>query len=390
MSTAIFLGAGASAAEGAPIQSAIFSNFFKSIKNPPKSSSNLKRLNDVLTGFFKSAFNVDIKPAKLNAAVFPTFEEALGILDLSESRSESLRGFTEDFSSSEKGIATGNQIRLVRLYLTLAMVKSISDELQEKALEFNVPHKRLIHNLKKQNLLKDTIFISTNYDLLIDSALIDVLPAPALVDYGVEFVNASEYAHGWERSKKNAVSLFKIHGSLNWLYCSTCNNLKLFDYKVVLNLINNPKAAACAYCKSIMSPMIVPPTFYKDMTQVFLSTIWNKTENTLRDVRHIIFCGYSLPDADMHIKYLLKRAQTNRPDFKSLRFTVINHHQDKSEAQARAEEERFKRFFGKVNYTDKSFDDFAQSPKSFYNLPGHLKASAKSKAGVAPTAPPKP
>ncbi|MBU8911773.1 MAG: hypothetical protein KOO65_10940 [Desulfobacterales bacterium] len=108
---------------------------------------------------------------------------------------------------------------------------------------------------------------------------------------------------------------------------------------------------------------IVPPTFYKDLNNVFLSSIWNKAENVLRKVQHIIFCGYSFPDADIHIKYLLKRAQVNRND--TLKFTVINHFDGKDENISKEEEYRFKRFLGcNVEFLKISFQEFADDPMS--------------------------
>jgi hypothetical protein len=47
----------------------------------------------------------------------------------------------------------------------------------------------------------------------------------------------------------------------------------------------------------------------------------------LRKVNQVVFCGYSFPDADIHIKYLLKRAQTNRD--RPLHFTVVNNFKGK-------------------------------------------------------------
>jgi len=104
------------------------------------------------------------------------------------------------------------------------------------------------------------------------------------------------------------------------------------------------------------------------MSRVFLSEIWNKAEQVLRHVDHIIFCGYSFPDADMHIKYLLKRAQANRLDPKTLQFTVVNRHPGKKKQQKEDEKKRFDRFFGSqaVNYTNSSFEQFAKTPEKFY------------------------
>jgi hypothetical protein len=81
----------------------------------------------------------------------------------------------------------------------------------------------------------------------------------------------------------------------------------------------------------------------------------------LRKVDHVIFCGYSFPDADIHIKYLLKRAQTNRD--RQLRFTAINQHKGKKADQCQQEEYRYKRFLGRnFNYTGLSFEDFVANP----------------------------
>ena len=72
-------------------------------------------------------------------------------------------------------------------------------------------------------------------------------------------------------------------------------------------------------------------------------------------------CGYSFPDADMNIKYLLKRAQTNRDI--PLKVTVINNPPGKRDAEIAHEKDRYARFLGgTVEYTDKSFQEFADNP----------------------------
>jgi len=350
MKTAIFLGAGASAAEGAPIQSELFRRYFKS-RNIKKYPAMFKELSK----FFKEIFGIDLtKPAE--TITFPTFEEALGILDLAEMRRESFRGF--DFAGAAP---KGNTAQLIRLYLILVMSKAIADGLNEDSGQ--QPHRLLVQNLRK-GLLQKTIVISTNYDLVIDNAL------GRQINYGVDFAGRNNFG-GQGRAVGNSVMLLKLHGSLNWLYCPVCNNLNSYESKkAVLSLMSeNRPITQCPTCKSVMSPVIVPPTFYKDMSRVFLSTIWNKAENVLREVDHVVFCGYSLPDADMHIKYLLKRMQTNRPKPKSVRFSIFNYRAGKSEAECEAEEERYNRFFGKarVKYTRQSFEDFAKKPEPYFS-----------------------
>jgi NAD-dependent SIR2 family protein deacetylase len=369
MKTAIFLGAGASAAEGAPIQSNLFKDYFHSVKDqplmdaPPNSPLWMKK---ELSDFFKAMFNIEVpkNTKKLDEVAFPTFEEALGLLDLAESRREAFK----DYDLEVFGPA-GNRIRLVRQFMVLAMAKAISDSLKHSQRL----HRALVDNLSSKRLLKDTIFISTNYDILIDNALTSLSPnRPGKnLDYGVDFTNFLKPG-GWARPGPDAVSLYKLHGSLNWLYCAICTTLTLTpNVKGVIDLITdadtNRDRAICMVCGSIMTPIIVPPTFYKDMSRVFLSLIWNKAENALIKAEHIIFCGYSFPDADMHIKYLLKRIQVNRPDPATLRFTVINHHQGKRPEQVKDEISRFTRFLGtRVNYTKYSFSDFVKEPQIVY------------------------
>jgi NAD-dependent SIR2 family protein deacetylase len=364
MKTAIFLGAGASAAEGAPIQGNLFKDYLASVRGADKRSKMYREL----AAFFRAMFNVEVKSDELHKTVFPTFEEALGVLDLSETRRESFRLF-----DLENVTNNSNRIRFVRQYLVLAMAKAIADKLQGG----NRFHKPLVRNLQEKNLLSETVFISTNYDILIDNALASLgnqqHPGQNL-DYGLEFTNFDEATRGkekWERPAASATKLFKIHGSLNWLSCPTCNTLTLTPgIKGVIALITDPNQAVCKFCKSTMTPIIVPPTFYKDMSKVFLNIVWNRTENALRQVEHIIFCGYSFPDADMHIKYLLKRIQTNRTDYRKLRFTVINHYPGKTENQMEEEKSRYVRFLGsKVIYTQASFQEFAASPELYLRLP---------------------
>jgi hypothetical protein len=79
------------------------------------------------------------------------------------------------------------------------------------------------------------------------------------------------------------------------------------------------------------------------MANRFLEQIWHETDELLRKAKRIIFCGYSFPDADIHIKYLLKRAELYKR--RGFEVYVINGHDSKSEEEAVNESRRFKRFF---------------------------------------------
>lgn len=361
--TAIFLGAGASCAEGAPSQGRLFAEYF--------SSKEFRESNDQmdleLAAFFFEMFKLDVKRPDIADVVFPTFEEVLGLTDLAIMRKEAFRHFDIGNRNPDSG-----RLRFVAQYLVFLVAKVLHAKLGDRA-KF---HRNLVEALQMEHELVNTVFVSTNYDILIDNALTEQRFHEIYLDYGVEFRNF-DWPDDWERPVRgHSVSLFKPHGSLNWLFCPTCDELEITPKQkaVVTRLISEYPDRQCPECGSVYSPMIVPPTFYKDLNNPFLSSIWNRTDVALRKVNHIIFCGYSFPDADIHIKYLLKRAQTNRKV--PLRVTVFNNHPDKKDAEIAQEKERFTRFLGSdIDYTNKSFQEFSENPLAVIHPlpPGYLR-----------------
>ena len=351
MKTAIFLGAGASAAEGAPIQTNLFRDYFKLIKT--RGNFATPEHERELATFFALMFDIDVDNGNLDKALFPTFEEALGVLDLADLKNESFKDFPNINFASNSG-----RIKFLRLYLVYLMADIIDNNLRTSK---NI-HRKLVGKLNSNGNLGNTIFLTTNYDILCDNAILDLYPDKK-VDYGVDFVNYREGT--FERPDLDSIKLLKLHGSLNWLYCPTCNNLRITPYeKGVYTLMVDPSSSYCQKCETVYSPIIVPPTFYKDLSKVFLSQVWNRAENELLNIEHLIFCGYSFPDADIHIKYLIKRIQKNRRNPQSLKITVINNHNGKKEEAKTEEKLRFQRFLGhQVNYTDFSFEQFANKPE---------------------------
>lgn len=322
-------------------------------------------MRDDLSSFFQLIFNIDVFADNLDDIQFPTFEETLGILDLAERRRESMKYF--DLENIQRRFS---YLRVIRQHLVFLMAKVIHDSLQSSMGH----HKRLVDNLAANDLLRNTIFVSTNYDILIDNALVSLFPRYSL-DYGVDFTNFGK-RNDWKRPTKKAILLYKIHGSLNWLCCPTCNTLTLTPKeKGVIRVLT--EGSTCQTCDSVIVPIIVPPTYYKDMSNAFLSMIWHKAEQSLSQVEHVFICGYSFPDADMHVKYLLKRIQTNRT--RPLSFTVFNHHRGKSEQQTADEKQRFTRFLGsRVDFTRRSFEEFASSPMQ-YIPPAHRHITRRTK-----------
>lgn len=349
--TAIFLGGGASAAEGAPVQNMLFKKYFKALR-AKENYSNCQRVSELST-YFKEMFFIDVLNGDLDSIHFPTFEEAIGLLDLAVRKRQSFKNF-----DLENLAPSCNRIGFIRQYLVLLM----AEVLEDKTSVVKGIHHTLVDRLSANGLLTNMVFLSTNYDILIDRALDSM--DNIVVDYGVDFTNYSIPGNTPENNK-SIVQLYKVHGSLNWSYCPTCNSLKLIKCQEgILKLATDPVMAKCKRCQSMETPVIVPPTFFKDMSNIFLNIVWHKTETSLKNIEHLIFCGYSFPDADMHIKYLLKRIQTNRTD--RLKITVINNYPGKEAEKKQEEEERYLRFLGtEINFSNKTFEEFCWHPEEF-------------------------
>lgn len=347
--TAIFLGGGASAAEGAPVQSELFRDYWKLVRQKPElvDPTMLRELED----YFGEVFGLEIRGAEPDAVLFPTFEEALGVLDLAVRRRETLKHYDLENISRDS-----NRIGFIRQYLVLLMAAVLDHPAgSSKAL-----HRRLLENLRQEDALADTVFLTTNYDLLLDRAL------AALPGYEPDYGFSGLMAGKGRPANGRTVELYKVHGSLNWLFCPACNAVDVTLREAgAARLLTGSRHSHCEACHSVVQPVIVPPTFFKDLSNVFLGVVWHQAERRLQEAGKVIFCGYSFPDADLHVKYLFKRAQTNRT--RTLKFSVVNGHPGKKPGRVEEERNRYRRFLGsEVDYTELSFEDFATDPLRLY------------------------
>jgi len=336
----IILGAGASKSEGVPVQDELFEEFYKCYRKMVDNNvwSLTDKQEEAIIEFFRDCWGVDINNYQNEDVNFPTFEECLGVLDLARLRGESLKGYTEE------------RIDKVRDALLFLIVDTLEYKTSPKKSS-RTYHKDLIERLEKDEKLKQTAFISLNYDIIIDNVLRDHLNFQP--DYGIEFVDSGRH------NEDEQTPLLKIHGSLDWLYCPTCNQMKLTSAEDIGKTFYH--SIYCQMCGTPMKPVIVPPTFYKEMSNPFIQDVFLKADKVLREADRIFICGYSFPDADMHIKYLLKKGEMFRGETPEIH--VINNHRDKTSKQKEDEERRITRFFknkDNVHYTNLPFEEFSK------------------------------
>lgn len=151
--------------------------------------------------------------------------------------------------------------------------------------------------------------LTFNYDLVLERAL--------LKEYG-----ELDYKLGPIRGLKkfsNGIPLIKLHGSLNWSWCSGCEEVYVDEKPTAANY----RREACPRrgCRTMLDPLIVPPDANKNASLDTISSLWRKAGSFLSKADRIVIVGYSLPDADTSAKELLIG-----PVQRVSRFDVINSH----------------------------------------------------------------
>src|SRR5690242_17146337 len=88
--TVIVLGAGASVPDGAPVQKDLFTAYF-GMEPHPSTSPTVVEMNAQISAFFQTFFGIDPAVGPISKE-YPTFEEALGMIELALHNEASFRG----------------------------------------------------------------------------------------------------------------------------------------------------------------------------------------------------------------------------------------------------------------------------------------------------------
>lgn len=137
--------------------------------------------------------------------------------------------------------------------------------------------------------MKNTI-ITFNYDTVLEEALFNIgIP----VEYGFQ-LDRVIYDGSWEQAQKEGkekLKILKIHGSVNWFQRER----------------EVPELTICRDYDSgrhLGRVFLIPPTWRKDFSGP-LGDVWAEAIKSIRDATRIIFLGFSFPDTDAHVKYLM-------------------------------------------------------------------------------------
>lgn len=153
---------------------------------------------------------------------------------------------------------------------------------------------------------RDSI-ISFNYDLMLDYAMSHHNIA---ADYRLK-TNSSQHPDSYK--------LLKLHGSINWTYCSECLNRGIdherdFQFveggqrtrtPFVSQIISRRK---CKECEGPLQIMLIPPTWSKRVKDHPISNVWKEAMEEIQSAFQIVIIGYSMPQTDTFLNYLLALA----------------------------------------------------------------------------------
>jgi hypothetical protein len=162
--------------------------------------------------------------------------------------------------------------------------------------------------------------ITTNYDTQIDVAVFELAywnesgGKPGVSRLSDVFLG-SAFRDPYEdvdalSEPANVVDLFKLHGSLNWLYCPCCMRAYIAAFCDSVQLLEfGPEDEQTCFCGYMpLEPVIVAPSVFQDVGNPHLQAIWMNAYQVLERADQWVFVGYSLPAEDLAVRSLLYRA----------------------------------------------------------------------------------
>lgn len=150
--------------------------------------------------------------------------------------------------------------------------------------------------------LGNTSIVTTNYDVCMDQAL-----DKAKIRYS--------YVIGAHNG--GSIPLVKMHGSINWFYCQTCQHVLMPTVENMRNAIKNDVpysvTGMCPECTAPTKQFIVPPTTYKFLIYPPIVEVWNAGRQIFENSKIYVIIGYSFSLGDDYISKMLLKAIREDP-----------------------------------------------------------------------------
>jgi NAD-dependent SIR2 family protein deacetylase len=310
--TVFIVGAGFSKNAGLPLQSEFTGLFLKAVAH----KKGLSRfLMPPLAEFVERAFGFRL--GQDDPCLYPDLEDVFTMLDLSANTGHSL------------GIKyPPNELRKIRRVLLSRIIRMLNKAYLDGRRNPS-PERALLLDFLRGIDVKKHQFVSLNWDLVIEGCL-EELKAPFLPYYSSEIDPVKldrQYHLVRSNPDPDGLTIAKMHGSINWLYCDCCRRAYWMAAAEVARLAIQvlksnevkdiyPKRVShrlrCPSCEMDLGVRLATFSYQKSLKVPIFESAWLEAEKTLRRATKWVFIGYSLPAADFEFKYLLKRVALSR------------------------------------------------------------------------------
>jgi NAD-dependent SIR2 family protein deacetylase len=169
----------------------------------------------------------------------------------------------------------------------------------------------------------ESSIITTNYDGCMDEAIIRAGMKPkTYIEEGL-WIKVDDNIEDLEKIQ---VDLIKMHGSINWSYCDSCQEVKEFDLLFLKETydkdkLSYPVMGLCKNCGGLSRPLLVPPLSFKILMFPKLIDIWNSAREKIEKAEYLIVVGYSFAEADTYITKIMARSMAMKDNQKMI---VVN------------------------------------------------------------------
>lgn len=157
----------------------------------------------------------------------------------------------------------------------------------------------------------ESTIVTTNYDCCMDVALEE---GQQPFDCRIAFANTSEQASG----NTGTTRLIKLHGSLNWYYCETCQDVQRVDIVPLIKQFTEdsspyPVIGICKGCGGQRRGLLVPPLAMKFDAAPPLTPLLQEAGRAFEHSDVIIVVGFSFAEADIYISRMLSKSMQTKP-----------------------------------------------------------------------------
>ena len=300
-------GAGASHPDGVPLQKdmlpMIISGKIDEIQNSP--------IGKIVIDFIKDNFAYNEQ-----TNYYPRLEAIFGFIDYFIQQNESL---------SIK--YTNEKIRDIKEYLIKLIHYVVNLRTNKQSHFYHLFWKSI------QKRSTNSSIITLNYDTLLEQAFDFLFQNHGYIDYCIQLMNYERIPklqsyNFWVNPREPVLTkpdenpipykIIKVHGSLNWKYCNCCNQTLLTPWDRTIDLNhgkflgytypdNEAYEYRCPIDGTEFQTLILPPTYLKIIQHQIISQLLAEAAREIRAAKKIVFIGYSLSDADVHIKALFKK-----------------------------------------------------------------------------------